>query len=245
MRATRLTFVGLALLAAVALGLATFALARPASGGDAAQRASYVAPSLFPSLSAPKRLTVAFIGDSYTAGAVVGEAQSWANVLGAANGWNVVNVARGGTGYVKGYSSGGQAACGGEVCPNYLQVVPQAVAAAPDVVIVAGGRNDGTVLTPDLEQNIKAVYTTLRKSLPNAKLIGLSPILAADDTPSSFPTVKPAVKQAVESVGGTHIDLGAPLGNHGELVGPDGVHPNVAGQKVLAATVGRLLPHLG
>ncbi|WP_171041309.1 hypothetical protein [Sinomonas susongensis] len=40
------------------------------------------------------------------------------------------------------------------------------------------------------------------------------------------------------------VRVGAPLGGHPELIGPDGVHPNVAGQKALADVTDRLLPSL-
>lgn len=191
-----------------------------------------------------KSLTVAFIGDSYTAGAGVLPQDAWPSVLAAKRGWKVVNLARGGTGYLAAWTSGGQKACGQDVCPNYLGMVPQVVAASPDVVIVSGGRNDGTKLMPEIQQNITAVYTELRKDLPKAKIVATSPILAADDQPSSFPEFKAAVKSAVESVGGTYLDLGAPLGGHPELIGPDGVHPNTAGQKALADVIDKLLPEL-
>lgn len=246
MRPKRFTIVGIAALAVVTLAIVAFAFAKTSSLSSAAERVGYTPPTLFQSATlAPKRLTVAFIGDSYTAGAVVGQQAAWPTLLGAFNGWNVVNYARGGTGYLKSYAAGGQAACGQDACPNYSGIVPEVSKVRPDVVVVAGGRNDGTKFTPAIAKSITDTFSALRSALPNTKIIALSPILAADDSVSSFPETKPAVKAAVEAVGGTYVDLGAPLGGHPELIGPDGVHPNVAGQRVLADVTQRLLPKLG
>ena len=247
MRPTRLQLIGLAAMLVVVLAGVGFAFAKVSSDRAANEKlaASYTPPPpMYTSQASQKPLTVAFIGDSYTAGSGVKPSEAWPALLGATRGWKVVNVARGGTGYLKSFTTGGQVACGNDVCPNYLGMVPDAAAASPDVVIVSGGRNDGTKLTADLQQNITATYSAIRKGLPAAKIIGLSPILAADDTPSSFPEFKPAVKAAVEAVGGTYVDLGSVFGGHPELIGPDGVHPNGAGQKMLADAVAKHLPPL-
>ncbi len=243
MRPKRITLIWLAALAVVTLALVAMALVKPSLDAVGANTAS-VARQMPTATPTPKQLKVAFIGDSYTAGAGVLPQDAWPSVLAGSRGWTIVNLARGGTGYVAAWASGGQKACGQDVCPNYVGMVPAAVAAAPDVVIVAGGRNDGQKMSSELQQNVLATFSALRKGLPNAKIIALSPILAADDSASSFPDLKPVVSAAVQAVGGTYVDLGAPLGGHPELIGPDGVHPNTAGQKALADATDKLLPKL-
>ncbi|WP_138416449.1 SGNH/GDSL hydrolase family protein [Sinomonas gamaensis] len=246
MRPTRLQLMGLVALFIVVVVSVAFAFAKTSADREAIQRtaSSYTPAPLYASQPSQKPLTVAFIGDSYTAGSGVGSQAAWPTLLGVSKGWVVVNSARGGTGYLKGYASGGRNACGQDICPNYPAMVADVAQASPDVVIVSGGRNDGTKLTPDLGRNIAATFAALRKALPLAKIVALSPILAADDTATSFPEVKPAVRSAVEAVGGTYVDLGPVFGGHPELISADTVQPNADGQKVLADTVGRLLPPL-
>ena len=43
-------------------------------------------------------------------------------------------------------------------------------------------------------------------------------------------------EEAVRDVDGTWLDIGFPLVGHPELLQPDGIHPNAAGQKVVART---------
>ncbi len=226
----------------VFLSIVGVALARPVTGSALSAPPGWAAPQ---TVRFAKPKTVAFIGDSYTAGAAgVPGSQLWPELLSKARGWNSTNLALGGTGYVTGFDGGGQLGCGKSACGNYLEMVPEAVAASPDVVIVSGGRNDLGKPLPEILKNIQAVFTELRKGLPDAKIVALSPLLGADDTPSSFPSIKPAVKAAVESVGGVYVDLGAPLGGHPELIWKDGVHPTAGGQKVLADATNRLMPGL-
>ena len=235
-RAQAVSVVVAAVVVAVVIG-AWALVVEPQNRAAAAEvSASHPAPS--PSHA----LRVAVIGDSYTAGVGLSKGEVWSALLGAERGWTVWNYAEGGTGYVKRYATGGAKVCGTDACPNYGEVVPDVVAAEPDVVIVAGGRNDGALLTPELDRGITGTYQAIRKGLPNVKIIGVAPILAADDSPASFPEVKPAVERAVEAVGGSYVDLGAPLGGHPELIQKDGVHPNADGQKAIAAAAGRVMP---
>lgn len=227
----------------VAVVIGVYALVIEPQRDTAAAQAAQAVDASIPPPAHPLR--VAFIGDSYTAGAGLGPHEAWPWLLGGEHGWTVWDFAEGGTGYVKQFASGGANACGTDACPNYQQVVPDVVAAGPDVVIVSGGRNDGTRLTPDLGKAITAVYAAIRKGLPNAKIIAVAPVLAADDTPGSFSDFKPAVKAAAEAVGGAYVDLGAPLGGHPELIQKDGVHPTAAGQQALAAAADKVLPKLG
>jgi lysophospholipase L1-like esterase len=154
----------------------------------------------------------------------------------------VSNFAKGGTGYLKEFKSGGAPACGTDACPNYLEMIPAVAAARPDVVIVAGGRNDGKLYTQALAANVASVYAELRKALPDAKIIGLSPIWAADNPEPDISQYKAGVQAAVESVGGTYVDLGEPFAGHPEMITSDGVHPNTLGHKHLADVVDGLLP---
>ena len=41
----------------------------------------------------------------------------------------------------------------------------------------------------------------------------------------------------MQQIGGTFIDIGQPMSGHPELMQDDDVHPNTAGQVVLASTI--------
>ena len=45
------------------------------------------------------------------------------------------------------------------------------------------------------------------------------------------------VGDAVRDVDGTWLDIGFPLVGHPELVQADGIHPNAAGQRLVAQTI--------
>ncbi|GAB4099255.1 SGNH/GDSL hydrolase family protein [Sinomonas halotolerans] len=249
---------GLALLVLAAVAAGLFAAARPggvggwlgggsppggtssgAAGGASNEKAGTDAA---PGGDGP---LVAFIGDSYTAGSgPVPREGTWAARLARAEGWRSLNVAVGGTGYLKEYRADRSRPCAGQLCSTYLTQAAEVVRAHPDVVIVAGGRNDGPATTPQLDASVDALYAQLRDGLPEAQIIALSPILGADDSPRALAGLRTAVRNAVVREGGTYVDLGAPLAGRPDLILGDGVHPNAAGHELLADVTARLLPPL-
>ncbi|MGN6724108.1 MAG: SGNH/GDSL hydrolase family protein [Marmoricola sp.] len=241
MRPSRAKLIGLAVLAVVTLAVVAFAFAaRPTVARNV--QVAYTPRALFPSTPDAKIPVAAFIGDSYTQGFGAAPGNPWTDVLASAEGWDVVNLGRGGTGYLAAVGAdNAMNACNRTTCPNYLQMVPEAVKANPDIVVVAGGRNDGKTFTPELAANVKAVFAELHKDLPNAKIYAVSPILGADDSAASFPDLKAAVKSSVEAVGGRYLDIGPLFGGHPELIGPDNVHPNTAGHTYLGQAVAKAL----
>lgn len=170
-----------------------------------------------------------FIGDSYTSG-VGGNGTRWTSLVAAKLGWTEVNLGRGGTGYK---ATAGMAGCGKQFCPNYDGMVAAAAAAKPDIVVVSGGRNDAGVYPTE----ISAVFTDLRKALPNAKIYAVSPLIDDNAAPAWFTQESMVVKAAVEAAGGTFLDIGQPLTGHPELVSSDSVHPNAAGYQAIAAAM--------
>ena len=56
--------------------------------------------------------------------------------------------------------------------------IPAVVAAKPDIVIVAGGRNDLDETLPDaqIQADVTAAFTALRAGLPHALIIAVSPV---------------------------------------------------------------------
>lgn len=175
-------------------------------------------------------VTVAFIGDSYTAGAGSTEG-GWADRLASKMAWKATNLGLGGTGYV---NTSGQSGCARDSCPNYPGVVPDVVKAGPQNVIVSGGRNDYLQSIGDVSQNATDLFQQLHAQLPNAKLIAFSPVWDATRPPAALAKIAAAVNGAVTAVGGSYVDMGEPLVGHQDLLAPDKVHPNNQGHEALA-----------
>lgn len=174
----------------------------------------------------------AFIGDSYTAGAYATDpSQSWATAFAADMGWLEKNFARGGTAYV---NTHGKEGCGLEFCPNYTGMIPEVVASKPDVVVVSGGRNDAHRDPEEVAAGVTAFYSELRRALPEAKIVAVSPLWHTPRAPEQITLMGEAVRAAVTSVGGYYLDIGQPLEGKPELVAKDKVHPNDEGYDVIA-----------
>lgn len=225
-------YVGLGALAVVTAGTVGFAFLVPREAAPVpASVASYTPP-----VQTQKPVTkVVFIGDSYTQGAGAPRTLGWVDRLGRNQAWHVTNLGRGGTGYVKEITSRTVAknACGKDRCPNYAAMIPEAVAAAPAVVIVAGGRND-TGVDPQVEgEAIRAFYAQLRAALPKAKIVAFNALWDSTAPPAPIAQISADVKSAVTTAGGTYLDAGQPLADKPELVAPDGVHPREMGHAAI------------
>src|SRR5215212_3919836 len=84
------------------------------------------------------RPVAVFIGDSYAQGS-----GKWPELVSKAQGWRQVNLGRGGTGYeARLAGAAAQKGCGLKECPSFPEMAAVAVKLHPDVVVVAGGRND-------------------------------------------------------------------------------------------------------
>ncbi|GHD42121.1 hypothetical protein GCM10008097_07670 [Mycetocola manganoxydans] len=194
------------------------------------------------SAPAPTKATqpiAVFIGDSYTSGYGASiPTLAWASLVASGEGWKAVNLGRGGTGYL---ATSGLNGCGKEYCPNYQEMVAEAVKNRPDVVVVAGGQNDFTAFTEDPDATraaIEATYDSLREGLPDARIIAVGPSIpaarAAGPTSTTFDAL---VKEAAESVGGSHISLIDPPIFTAAMILPDAAHVNDEGHAAIAARI--------
>lgn len=180
--------------------------------------------------SAP--LTVAFLGDSYTAGdGTTSVDNRWTSQLSSANGWTEVNAGVADTGY-------GTAGASADALP-YTDRVADIVAASPDIVVVSGGRFDysGNSSATAVSAAIVATFTDLRAGLPDAQIIAISPLWDASDTPARLSEITAEVQAAVEAVGGTFVDVAQPLEGNPELIADGGVVPSDEGHTVLFETI--------
>jgi lysophospholipase L1-like esterase len=149
--------------------------------------------------------------------------------------WEIVNLARGGTGY-KARLTGqtAQKGCGLDECPNFVEMADVAIKRKPDVVVVAGGRNDGG---GDIVAATHNLFRKVRKALPQARIIAIQPMWDASPYPGFLVGYGRLIRREVEAVDGVYIKIGSPLAGRPELVKNDGVHPTTVGQEVLADAI--------
>lgn len=175
--------------------------------------------------------TVAFIGDSYSVGSGSSDPEMrWTTLVSHNRAWREVNLAQGATGYKVGKDG-----CPLDACPNYPGVIPAAVAAKPDLVVVAGGRNDATVAPADEAAAVAAFYAALSAALPDAQIIVVSPIWDSRAAPAALGQIAKDVQTGAASVHASYLDIGQPLAGHPEFVTSDEVHPNDKGHAAIAA----------
>lgn len=177
-----------------------------------------------------------FVGDSYTAGAGIQDKDKhWPALVAEEQGWVPNVVANGGTGYghvIEGPKS--QEACGEEYCPNYLEVIEEYRDVTPQVVVIAGGRNDWATPFDKFAGEVDAVIEAATKKFPKARIYVVSPVWDDTDGPDDFFERINLVEKATKAAGVNYVDIGLPLQGQSELIQEDGVHPTEDGQAVLA-----------
>ena len=191
-----------------------------------------------PPTTAPTGPDVAvFLGDSYTQGWGASEPiVKWTTLVAYAAGWSEVNEGQGGTGYV---TTAGVASCGQADCPAYPDRVAGIVAAAPDVVVIAGGQNDRWALATDpalVQAAVDRTFSLLREGLPNARLIALGPSTAEPAT-AMITDLDGWVRAAADRVDAEYVSLLDPVVIQSDMVASDGVHVNDAGHRAIADRV--------
>jgi acyl-CoA thioesterase-1 len=117
-------------------------------------------------------------------------------------------------------------------------MVPAAVRLGPDIVVVAGGRNDSG---SDPSENIRATFRQLRAGLPWARIIAVQPMWDSAPYPEFLDRSAEIIHESVLEVHGEYLVLGDPLLGRPDLITADGVHPNDVGYQVLAQAVNTAL----
>ena len=199
----------------------------------AAMLASPTPAQAEPSSPAPQheRTKVLFFGDSVMKAYGLDISQSWPVLLGGSDNWAVTNLASNGSGYVT----------RGEGDNTFLDVVQNAAAETPDVVVLEGSSNDFGVDNDQLSAATTGTFAAVRQEFPTAQIIGLSTIWGAEAMPDQLADTDLQVQSAVEAVGGRYIDIGQPFQGDYSLMQADDVHPTAAGQVALADRIGPLI----
>lgn len=185
-------------------------------------------PSPSPVVEEPPR--VLFVGDSYTVGqGTTSPELRWSTRVSAEMGWQELNVAVGGTGFVKGNSKR-------DNYPTQLRSVPPGSA---DIVVIAGGQNDFKALRKDPGRVFDAVantYALAALRFPDAEIVAVGP-----STPRAVGlearALDSAVRAAAAAHGATYVSLLDPNIVQGGLVHADGVHTTDTGNARIAERV--------
>ncbi len=225
-RSSAWKYVGLGLLAASSVAIAAFALASSPQSAQPEQ----AWPTIRPATTRPLAV---FVGDSYSAGVGASEqSKRWTSVVSAEEDWEEINLANGGTGYLR---TAKEAGCGKAFCPNYQDVVAAVVRNNPDIVVVAGGQNDVGMDLNDVRSAIESTFRTIRQELPNVKIIAVGPSapVAGDD----ITAIDSEVRKAAAAVKATYISLLDPPVLSKSMFLTDGAHVGDEGHLAIAARV--------
>lgn len=184
---------------------------------------------------APDVKRVAVIGDSYTSGA---GAKPWPGLVWqrlAAEGIKIDShvAGEGGSGYVTPGKKG----------TTFTQRVASTVAPDDQLVVFFGTRNDrGT----DPAVLASAVHEALQQTMqraPRARLLVIGPVWPTAPAPPEIEKVRDVVCEQARRSGATFVDPldQGWLAGRPDLIQADGVHPNDAGQQVLADKISSVI----
>jgi acyl-CoA thioesterase-1 len=223
---TRLPLLASAALTAGVLALAECSAA-PAARPIAAQSSDVAAPAGGPEKGSTDTVDAVAIGDSIAFGKGVTPQEAWPALVSAARGWRLTDLAVSGSGFVKPGWNG----------TTYRQQVDAALRLHPQVILLAATRNDRDQDPAAVTANADRMLRELRERFPDATIIGITGIWGSDQPPPTMSRVDEIVGDAVRDVNGTWLDIGFPLVGHPDLLQADGIHPNAAGQRVVAETI--------
>ncbi len=189
-----------------------------------------------PATSTPPPSHVVTLGDSLMSGFGLPAREAWPRLLADHARLPLVNLACPGMGFVV------QGDCG----TPYAGLVPAIAALQPDVVIVQSSSNDFWIDSDEIRYDTADTVENLHAAAPGARIIALSTIWNDDpEVPDDTAVTSDALRDAVEAVGGTYVDVGQPLAGHPELMQEDDVHPTARGQKVIEQSVMTALQDAG
>jgi lysophospholipase L1-like esterase len=154
------------------------------------------------------RPLAAFLGDSYTKGFGASEPEKrWTSLVAQKMGWGEDNFGVGGTGYLAAWANAEY-----PQGVNYLGRLDEVVASNPDIVVVAGGQNDKSLLPSDRKMVFDAVADTfiqLRQRLPTARIVAVGPSSGAL-VPPWLVELDDQVQAAARAAGADYVSLISP-----------------------------------
>jgi lysophospholipase L1-like esterase len=176
---------------------------------------------------------VAFLGDSYAAGAGASRPSTrWTDLVSRHLGWVEKNLSL----TTASYCTVGEP---GET--SYRARIPALVATRAQIVVVSGGRADVTVGAARLRSDVRATLAGIHAGLPTAKIIVVSPTWGNSPAPAKLTALITIVRAEAVRAGATYLDIGEPLAGKVALMAVDGWQPNDAGHAAIAAAVEKAL----
>ncbi|MCJ1706690.1 SGNH/GDSL hydrolase family protein [Microbacterium sp. VKM Ac-2923] len=212
------------------------ATASPSPAPSTSVTSSAAASSTEVAPTSSSRERVVTLGDSLMSGFGLTASEAWPRLLAEGTHLSVINLACPGMGFVV------QGDCG----TPYSGLVPAVAALQPDLLIVESSSNDFWQDGDEIRFDTASTLESLHAAAPDARIVGLSTIWNDDpEVPDDTGVTSDALRDAVESVGGTYIDVGQPLAGHPEWMQDDDVHPTARGQKAIEQSVMSVLQRAG
>ncbi|MFI5509953.1 SGNH/GDSL hydrolase family protein [Mycobacterium sp. NPDC051804] len=174
--------------------------------------------------------SVLFIGDSFTAGATIDEAQAYPALIAHREGWRLHVDAQGGTGFI----ADGQGTGNGDTS-KLIDRIAQDGRMFPDVdlVVLDAGRNDLSFPANEVAEAMSQCLMAVRHQWPDAKIATVVPSFLSPDSYDGYQTLVRRLATASAAVGGVVIDPVAQRWydsvDSTAMVSADGVHPNADG----------------
>lgn len=219
--------------ATLAVGLALTLTACAAESVAAGHEPTFSEPELSatPALatsSEPAPMRVVTIGDSLMSGFGLQPEQAWPALLASRAHLSLTNLACPGGGFV----------VSGDCGVTFSGFIPAVVALQPQLIVIESSSNDFWEDGDEIRTDITDTVDALHQAVPDARIVGLSTIWNDDpDVPDDTAVTSDALRDAVNAVGGTFIDVGQPLAHHPEWMQDDDVHPTARGQRAIEQTV--------
>ncbi len=227
------------LLAALTIALSACAPNASAAATSSSSSASASSPpSPASTAKTDPRLRVVTVGDSLMSGFGLDLGEAWPVLLAGRAHLSLTNLACSGMGFV----------VSGDCGTPYVGFAPALAALQPDLVIIESSSNDFGEDPDDVYSETVVTVEQMHEAAPDARIVGLSTIWnddSTDDLPEEVAVTSDALRDALDLVGGTYVDVGQPLAGHPEWMQDDDVHPTAAGQKAIEKSVMESLQSAG
>lgn len=237
---------GVAVLAVAVTGFALLSQPEPPARSTGSFEASTPPPVT------RERVSAYFIGDSLAAGTGAKPGQSFPNVTGRVMNWAVTTDAIGGSGYTGVGLQPDDAT--EELDRSFPTRLDDVIEAEPDVVIVAGGRNDRYTALEDVGPVAREYLEDMRAGLPDAEIVVLSPFLWHTSSElmwvENTQILTDELEEIAADVDAVFIDTHAEFrvvddSTRDTLYADDGGHLTTEGYKILAHQLARSLVEHG